>query len=70
MNSDRFFYLCPVCFETSESDDQCHRHRMVLCDAGDLDDERREPLIGVNGQLNSRAPRWFLEAAGWAPASR
>ncbi len=64
MNAERLFYLCPTCFEASEIDSECHRHRMIACDAGDWDDERRKPIIDDDGHLRSRAPRWFLEAVG------
>jgi len=70
VNSEHIFYLCPVCFETSESGVEYHRHQMIRCDAGQPGDERRKPLVDDSGQLKSRAPRWFLEAVGWVPASR
>jgi hypothetical protein len=70
MSGSRVFYLCPVCFRRSESDDECHAQRMVVCDAGEWDDERRRPIVGADGRLLTHAPRWFLEAVGWRPASR
>ncbi|HLF25264.1 MAG TPA: hypothetical protein VJG32_02915 [Anaerolineae bacterium] len=68
MNSGRLFYLCPVCFRCSEVEDECHAHRMVVCDAGEWGDERRKPIVDEIGRMHTRAPRWFLEAVGWMPA--
>jgi hypothetical protein len=62
MTRDCEFYICPVCFMTSETPVECHDHWMIHCDAFDLADERRKPLMGPRGRLRSRAPRWFVEA--------
>jgi hypothetical protein len=37
---------------------------MIACDAGDWGSERRKPILAANGELRTRAPRWFLEAIG------
>ena len=68
MNADYIFYLCPICFEVSESEREHHGRVMVRCDAGEPGDERRKPVINGGGNLKSRAPRWFLEAVGSLPA--
>jgi hypothetical protein len=72
MSENRVFYLCPTCFEAypatrldDETDGWCHRHPLIRCQAAQLDDERRKPLVDNGGCLTSRAPRWFLEAVGW-----
>jgi hypothetical protein len=62
MKRDCEFYICPVCFVTSETPVECHGHWMIRCDAFDLDDERRKPAMSPRGRLKSRAPRWFIEA--------
>ena len=54
------FFLCPVCFEASEHQLECHGHLMVLVNPGEPGDERRKPLIR-KGRIISNAPRWFLE---------
>ncbi len=41
---------------------------MIWCDPIRLTDEQRKPLMYADGQLASRAPRWFLEAVGALPA--
>jgi len=68
MKVQSLFYLCPVCFQASESRRDCHSHPMVRCEVGEPDDERRKPLTDESGRLRSQAPRWFLEAVGWIPA--
>jgi len=67
MNTSRIFYLCPTCFEVSESEMGGHRHRVIRVDPGEPDDERRKPAMDEAGRLTSRAPRWFLEAIGSLP---
>ena len=69
MDSNATFYLCAICFEAREADGECHSRRLIRCEAGSPGDERRRPPT-VDGRLASRAPQWFLEAVGWAPASR
>lgn len=65
MNRNCNFYLCPTCFKTSDTSGECHGHPMIYC--GDLQpgDERLKPLFDKNGELKSRAPRWFLESLGF-----
>ena len=62
MDIIRVFYLCPTCFEVSETAGRCHDHTKVCCSPGRPGDERRKPLMDAAGQLKSPAPRWFLEA--------
>jgi hypothetical protein len=59
------FFLCPVCFNASVDGRECHDHQMICCRAGGPDDERRKPLMDAAGRVQSRAPRWYLEAVGW-----
>jgi hypothetical protein len=68
MSTAYLFYICPFCFKVCESCRDCHERRMIRCDVGQPGDERRKPLIDASGRLQSRAPRWFLEAVGWIPA--
>jgi hypothetical protein len=64
MRRDCNFYLCPTCFTTAETQHECHGHVMIYC--GDLQpgDERLKPVFDKEGNLKSRAPRWFLESLG------
>lgn len=57
------FYLCPVCFAADEQRIECHGHLMIPCHAENPGE--CTPLIGRDGQLKTRAPRWFLEATAW-----
>jgi len=68
MNTNRTFYLCPICFGAFESDGEHHGHRLIWCDAGEPGDDRRKPVVNGSGRITSRAPRWFLEAIGTLPA--
>ena len=61
MNPEEIFYLCPTCFEASETAAECHGHRMMHCECGQPGDERRKPVVNGGGQLTSRAPRWFWQ---------
>jgi hypothetical protein len=64
MDTDRTFYLCPICFEAFECAGEHHGHRLLRCDPGAPGDERRKPTINGAGRITYRAPRWFLEAVG------
>lgn len=67
------FYICPICFQVCESKKACdlhiHAHRMVPAAPGEPGDARRKPLRDRQGDLLSRAPRWFFEAIGRIKAS-
>jgi hypothetical protein len=69
MVADEIVYMCPICFKVCDSEEECHRHKMLACNTGEPGDERRKPLRDRFGNYVSRAPRWFLEAAhkdpGW-----
>ena len=62
MREDCEFYICPVCFATSEEPGQHHDHDMVFCQQLPVGDERLKPIKDLEGDLKTRAPRWFLEA--------
>lgn len=64
MVSEKVFYICPVCFQVCDSEKECHAHRMIECEVGELGDERRKPVLDRFGNYVSRAPRWYLEAVG------
>lgn len=61
------FYICPVCFAVSEEAGEHHDRQMVHCDELPVGDERLKPVINNEGDLESHAPRWFLEAV-WEAA--
>jgi hypothetical protein len=65
MDADNAFFICPFCFQVCESERECHAHRMVECKPGKPGDERRKPIYDRDGNLVTRAPRWYLEAVGW-----
>ncbi len=54
------FYLCPICFAAASHPLQCHGHVMIPCNAGKPEDCK--PLMDVDGNFNSRAPRWFINS--------
>ena len=64
MKTNPVFYLCPMCFETFETEPPHHRHEVLRIDTTRLDVELRKPLMDNQGNLLSSAPRWFLEATG------
>ena len=74
MTTEENLYICPVCFRICDTEMECHRHKTLECHPGNPGDERRKPLHDRFGNLVSRAPRWFLEAArripGWTPLER
>ncbi len=53
------FYICPRCFTAADDRLECHGHFMIACYAESYEDCR--PLITSNGQLQTRAPKWFLK---------
>lgn len=53
------FYICPVCFNTSEVPKTCHVE-MISCDAENPEDCK--PVKNQYGQYHSRAPLWFVRA--------
>jgi hypothetical protein len=70
MKTGENFYICPVCFQVCDSQQECHAHRMVECAPGKPGDERRKPVTNRFGRYASRAPRWYLEAIGRMPPSQ
>ena len=67
MRNPYLFYLCPHCFNHSETPGECHGQAMLRCDPGEPGSNRRKPPHAANGQLLSRAPVWFLEAMSAQP---
>ncbi len=65
MANESVLYFCHTCCRVFESYPEAHEHdEMVECHPGELDDERRKPIIDKNGHVMTRAPRWYLEAIG------
>ena len=55
------YFLCATCFNTADESRMCHEHMMIA--VYEMDDiESRKPLISKKGILQTRAPRWFLDA--------
>ena len=61
MNEDCDFYICTTCFRTSETEEECHGRMMLHCGQLQPGDPRLKPLLDSEGDLKTRAPRWFLE---------
>ncbi len=55
------FYLCTICFKTSENEEECHT-MMVPVTGASFEDRQRKPLE-EDGRLTTHAPRWFLTAS-------
>jgi hypothetical protein len=53
------FYICPTCFTAAEQRLICHGHLMMPCYAESP--EECKPMMDNDGQLKSRAPRWFVK---------
>ena len=53
------FYICPTCFAVAYEPIEGHPHPMVPCNAERIEDCK--PLMTNDGQLRSRAPRWFIK---------
>jgi hypothetical protein len=64
MENDIKFYICPFCFQVCETKQECHQHEMIVCNSGQIGDERRRPVTDHQGKIMSRAPRWYIEAIG------
>ncbi len=62
MRNDCEFYICPVCFATSVAPGSHHNHEMIYCQQLPLGDEQLKPIQDIQGEIKTRAPRWFLEA--------
>lgn len=62
MNTSTTFYICPICFETSETVLEGHKHPMIKVDLSTLSDDARRPVRDASGRLVSAAPRWFVDA--------
>lgn len=63
MKSHKIFYICPICFNTSETSAHCHGRAMIKYDACLLTGDQRKPEADSQGRFKSRAPRWFVEAS-------
>ncbi len=62
MKSHNIFYICPICFNTSETSAHCHGRAMIKYDACAVTGDQRKPVADSQGRFKSRAPRWFVEA--------
>ena len=60
MNDNCDFYICPVCFQTAESPRPCHKQMMLHCSNLSPGDRLLKPDRDADGNLKSRAPRWFI----------
>ena len=68
MGNEVEIYICPVCFQVCETERECHQHKMLACNTGQIGDARRKPVTNNQGRIVSRAPRWYAEAVGWLPS--
>jgi hypothetical protein len=70
MEPEIVIYMCPVCFQVCDSEQECHAHKMVACIPGKPGDNRRKPVKDRFGKMVSRAPLWYLEAVGTVQPQR
>ncbi|HEX2981331.1 MAG TPA: hypothetical protein VHO48_13770 [Anaerolineaceae bacterium] len=68
MDNPQVYFICPTCYRVCASRQECHEHLMLPCSPGQPGSLRRKPVTDSRGVLQSRAPRWFLEATGWIQA--
>ena len=47
MDTEQRIFICPVCFQVCDTEQECHTHRMIACEVGELGDERRKPVDGI-----------------------
>lgn len=62
MIANQDFYICPVCFDISETAGSHHERPMIHCKDVPVGDKMLRPEFCEDGDLKSRAPRWFLQA--------
>ncbi len=62
MNLDSNFYICPICFKTSEVPGTHHGLIMIHYEARYQGRETRKPLMDITGRVLNPAPIWFLRA--------
>lgn len=60
METEREFFICPTCFHVSEVHPENHQHRMFRFPGFPLGHQQLKPPVDGEGNLLSRAPRWFL----------
>ncbi|MBI5649867.1 MAG: hypothetical protein HZC40_05375 [Chloroflexi bacterium] len=58
----RTIYICRVCHNVGARPLHCHRNQSRKCEIGQPGDERSQPLFDAEGQLVTRAPKWWVEA--------
>ena len=58
----RTIYICRECHRVAQRPVKCHGRAAVRCDAGMPGDERSKPLFDAQGQLVTRAPKWWVDA--------
>ena len=63
MNSDSKFYICPICFKTSELPGTHHGRDMVHCDPRSQGQELCKPAMDADGRVLNPAPLWFLKGS-------
>ena len=60
MNTAQPFYICPQCFNASESNAQCHERPMVHYKGYPAGHPQLKPVMSKTGQVQSAMPRWML----------
>jgi hypothetical protein len=59
METQQEFYICPTCFHVSEAYPELHEHEMLHYSGYAAGDQQLKPTIDEDGNLKTRAPRWF-----------
>ncbi|MBI5305625.1 MAG: hypothetical protein HY868_26080 [Chloroflexi bacterium] len=58
----RTVYVCRVCHRVGARTLTCHVGKSAKCNAGAPGDERAKPLYDAQGNLVTRAPKWWVDA--------
>lgn len=61
MNWEVEFYICPKCFRIAQARKKHHQRQMLHCAGFPAGDTQLKPPQDEQGNLKSRAPRWFVE---------
>lgn len=62
MSDEIEFYICQMCFRTSEKGEVCHS-TMIPVVSGKPGDSRRKPIKNNYGKYFSRAPMWYHQSS-------
>lgn len=64
MAATRVIYVCETCLTVWETPCRCCEGELLRIDAGEPGSRRSKPIMTEDGELRSRAPRWWVERHG------